>query len=111
MGLTFMAGQSHAPRDPSGPSRRSVVTTGSTLLAGFGLNALFPATSVAAGGGDTLTAAAAPSGELAAYRPVEVSSTDYAATPGEFVVDRLASPGVRGSGWRAAAGDDPQWIS
>ncbi|MET9032748.1 discoidin domain-containing protein [Streptomyces mirabilis] len=105
-----MAGQSHAPRDTSGPSRRSVVTTGSTLLGGFGLNALFPATSTAAGRGAAL-AAAAPSGELAAYRPVAVSSTDYAPTPGEFVVDRLASPGVRGSGWRAAAGDDPQWIS
>ncbi|MEV0485232.1 discoidin domain-containing protein [Streptomyces sp. NPDC050508] len=87
---------------PSSPrlSRRSFVTTGSTLLAGFGLGFRSP-----------MSAAAAPSpGELALHRPVSVSSTAYAPTPGSFVVDRLASPGVRGSGWRAAAGD-PQWIS
>ncbi len=41
---------------------------------------------------------------------MSVSSTAYAPTPGSFVVDRLTSPGVRGSGWRAGAGD-PQWIS
>lgn len=41
---------------------------------------------------------------------MSVSSTAYAPTPGSFVVDRLSSPGVRGSGWRAGAGD-PQWIS
>jgi hypothetical protein len=87
---------------PSSPrlSRRSFVTTGSTLLAGFGLGFRSP-----------MSAAAASSpGELALHRPVSVSSTAYAPTPGSFVVDRLASPGVRGSGWRAAAGD-PQWIS
>src|SRR6185436_10613234 len=48
--------------------------------------------------------------DLALYRPVAVSSTDYAPTPPEFAVDRLPQPGVRGSGWRAAQGD-PQWIS
>ncbi|WP_262061552.1 discoidin domain-containing protein [Streptomyces sp. STR69] len=83
-------------------SRRAFVTTGSGLLAGFGL-------------GFSTPASAAPSspvqpGELALYRPVSVSSTAYAPTPGAFVVDRLNPPGVRGSGWRAGAGD-PQWIS
>ncbi|GAA4587916.1 hypothetical protein GCM10023194_38220 [Planotetraspora phitsanulokensis] len=48
--------------------------------------------------------------DLALYRPVAVSSTDYAATPAEFAVDGLVFTGVRGSGWRAADGD-PQWIS
>ncbi|MEU3185450.1 discoidin domain-containing protein [Streptomyces sp. NPDC006923] len=89
-------------------SRRSVVGTGSTLLAGFGLGVVLPANSYA-------TEQAAPGGtasrgELAAYRPVSVSSTDYAPTPGEFVVDKVNSVGVRGTGWRAADGD-PQWIS
>ncbi|MET9479541.1 discoidin domain-containing protein [Streptomyces sp. NPDC006638] len=90
------------------PSRRTVVTTGSTLLAGLGLGVALPGTSRAATAtaGGTATAR----GELAAYRPVAVSSTDYAPTPAEFVVDKLNSGGVRGTGWRAAAGD-PQWIS
>ncbi|MCO5994356.1 discoidin domain-containing protein [Actinoallomurus rhizosphaericola] len=90
------------------PSRRSFLAAGSTLLGGFGLGLLNPGTSSAA------ERAGAPAGrtseELAAYRPVAVSSTAYAPTPGAFVVDRLASPGVRGTGWRAADGD-PQWIS
>jgi hypothetical protein len=95
----------HAPH----PSRRSVVAVGSTLLAGFGLGAALPGTSYAAAPGK---APAGPKerGELASYRPVEVSSTDYAPTPGEFVVDKIVSPGVKGTGWRAADGD-PQWIS
>jgi hypothetical protein len=45
-----------------------------------------------------------------AVPPVAVSSTDYAPTPAAFAVDGLAETGVRGSGWRAAAGD-PQWIA
>jgi hypothetical protein len=91
------------------PSRRSVVTAGSTLLAGFGLGSLLPVSTAHAAGTD---ASAKPPalGALALHRPVTVSSTAYAPTPGEFVVDRLASPGVKGSGWRAAGGD-PQWIS
>ncbi len=95
-------------------SRRTVLTGGSTLLAGFGLNAAFPGAAAAAAGPTTTSAAAghAPSvsGELAAYRPVEVSSTDYAPTPGWFAVDKVTSAGVRGTGWRAADGD-PQWIA
>jgi hypothetical protein len=90
------------------PSRRSVVSAASTLLAGFGLGVTLPSSSYAAGppaAGD-----AAWQGELAAYRPIAVSSTDYAPTPGEFVVDKVSSVGVRGTGWRAADGD-PQWIS
>jgi hypothetical protein len=95
-----------APR----PSRRSVVAAGSTLLAGFGLGVALPGTGFAAEPG---TSNGGPSGvqdELAAYRPVEVSSTDYAPTPAEFVVDKVTAPGVKGTGWRAAAGD-PQWVS
>ncbi|MGW0829060.1 discoidin domain-containing protein [Streptomyces prunicolor] len=86
-------------------SRRSVVTTGSSLLAGFGLGFRLPASAA-----PSSPAAPATPGELALHRPVSVSSTAYAPTPGSFVVDRLAEPGVRGSGWRAAAGD-PQWIA
>ncbi|MFF3934950.1 discoidin domain-containing protein [Streptomyces phaeofaciens] len=100
-----MTDQSSSPR----PSRRSVVTTGSTLLAGFGLGSLLPASTASAAGADTPAVSSAPR-ELALHRPVSVSSTAYAPTPGSFVVDRLASPGVRGSGWRAEAGD-PQWIA
>ncbi|GAA0354647.1 discoidin domain-containing protein [Actinoallomurus spadix] len=90
------------------PSRRSFLAAGSTLLGGFGLGLLNPGTSSAA------EPATAPAGrtsqELALHRPVEVSSTAYAPTPGAFAVDRLTAPGVRGTGWRAADGD-PQWIS
>ncbi|SNS18922.1 Glycosyl hydrolases family 2, sugar binding domain [Actinacidiphila glaucinigra] len=89
------------------PSRRAVLSTGSTLLAGFGLGMAFPA---AASAGTRPSDPTGARGELAAYRPVTVSSTDYAPTPGEFAVDGLDRVGVRGSGWRAAAGD-PQWIS
>ncbi|MEV7809300.1 discoidin domain-containing protein [Streptomyces flaveolus] len=97
--------------DPSRhPSRRAIVTTGTTLLAGFGLGSVLPAaTAAAAPDGAPVTTSGAP-GELALYRPVSVSSTAYAATPGSFVVDRLSSPGVKGSGWRAEGGD-PQWIA
>ncbi|WP_037908870.1 discoidin domain-containing protein [Actinacidiphila yeochonensis] len=103
----------------SQPSRRTVVTTGSTLLAGLGLGALLPSTAEAApapAGGRAAAPAAGPAArppagpaELAAHRPVAVSSTDYAPTPGAFAVDGLTSSGVAGSGWRAQAGD-PQWI-
>ncbi|MGW0086371.1 discoidin domain-containing protein [Streptomyces sp. NPDC003393] len=90
----------------SPPSRRTVLAAGSTLLAGFGLG-MGPLASAAAAG--TARPDTSPPAELAAYRPVFVSSTDYAPTAAEFAVDRLAVRGVRGSGWRAAAGD-PQWI-
>ncbi|MFF4243000.1 discoidin domain-containing protein [Streptomyces sp. NPDC001822] len=93
---------------PRRVSRRSVVTTGSTLLAGFGLGALAPATTAAAA--VTSSRSASAPRELAVHRPVTVSSTAYAPTPGSFVTDRLTAQGVRGSGWRAGAGD-PQWIS
>ena len=90
------------------PSRRAVVATGSTLLAGFGLGVAFPGSSSAAGPAGPGSASAP--GELAAFRPVTVSSTDYGPTPAEFAVDKVSSVGVRGTGWRAADGD-PQWIS
>ncbi|MEU9963465.1 discoidin domain-containing protein [Streptomyces malaysiensis] len=91
------------------PSRRTVVTTGTTLLAGFGLSSVLPVPNAAAAPTGAPGAPATP-GELALHRPVSVSSTAYAATPGSFVVDRLSSPGVKGSGWRAEGGD-PQWIA
>jgi hypothetical protein len=100
------------PALPS-PSRRSVVTAGTTLLAGFGIGAVLPGTAGAAAPANSPAGAPASqpaAGELAVYRPVTVSSTAYAGTPAEFAVDRLGVPGVKGSGWRAAAGD-PQWIS
>ncbi|WP_282087178.1 discoidin domain-containing protein [Streptomyces tendae] len=101
------------PDQPSRPSRRSVVTAGSTLLAGFGLTAALPGRSSAAGLAAEPAAGHAPApveGELALYRPVRVSSTAYAPTPAEFVVDKVTSAGVKGTGWRAADGD-PQWVS
>ncbi|WP_143264047.1 discoidin domain-containing protein, partial [Amycolatopsis kentuckyensis] len=85
-------------------SRRHVLAAGTGLLAGFGLAAVLP--------GVASAAPAAPEGrrtDLALFRPVQVSSTGYAATPAEFAVDGLAQVGVRGSGWRAAQGDG-QWI-
>ncbi|MFI6493633.1 discoidin domain-containing protein [Streptomyces sp. NPDC050564] len=90
------------------PSRRTVLSAGSTLLAGFGLGMALPADGFAAESGQP-NRPAAP-GELAAHRPVSVSSTDYAPTPGAFAVDNVDTVGVRGTGWRAAPGD-PQWIS
>ncbi|MGW1618675.1 discoidin domain-containing protein [Streptomyces sp. NPDC002172] len=91
------------------PSRRSIVATGSTLLAGFGLGSVLPVPAAAAAPTGTPAKPATPD-ELALYRPVSVSSTAYAATPGSFAVDSLTVPGVRGSGWRAGDGD-PQWIA
>ncbi|MET9552010.1 hypothetical protein [Streptomyces sp. NPDC006645] len=76
------------PNQSSHPSRRAVVATGSTLLAGLGLGVALPGTSHAAGS----ALAAGPArgrGELAAYRPVQVSSVDHAPNPAEFVVDKL----------------------
>ncbi|GAB7101977.1 hypothetical protein JCM4814A_02910 [Streptomyces phaeofaciens JCM 4814] len=84
------------------------MTTGSTLLAGFGIGSLLPA-STATAATDTPAVSSSPR-ELALYRPVSVSSTAYGPTPSTFAVDRLTSQGVRGSGWRAEAGD-PQWIA
>ncbi|MFC8515375.1 discoidin domain-containing protein [Streptomyces sp. NPDC057257] len=88
--------------EPYRPSRRAVLSTGATLLASFGLEAALPTEALASSSGHPA--------DLAAYRPVTVSSTDYAPTPAEFAVDGVDSVGVRGTGWRAAPGD-PQWIS
>ncbi|GGM25021.1 hypothetical protein GCM10010129_81950 [Streptomyces fumigatiscleroticus] len=102
---------------PQRPSRRAVVSGGSTLLAGFGLGAVLPSaagaavrsgTGISSDTGAGSGTAGAP-GEIAAHRPVRASSQDYAPTPAAFVTDALPAPGVRGTGWRAEAGD-PQWI-
>jgi hypothetical protein len=94
---------------PFHSSRRSVLTAGSTLLAGFALDVALPGVGFAASSSGAAGRPSTP-GELALYRPVEVSSTDYAATPAEFAVDKVTLAGVRGTGWRAG-GSDPQWIS
>lgn len=96
-------------------SRRTLVATGSTLLAGFGLGTVFAPTAEAEASAEateaTGTSTGSPSAprEIAAYRPVRVSSQSYAPTPAGFAVDALPNQGVRGTGWRAEAGD-PQWI-
>ncbi|MEU8329325.1 discoidin domain-containing protein [Micromonospora sp. NPDC048839] len=89
-------------------SRRTFLSAGATLLASVGVTAVLPDTVAAAA--PATPAAPAPATDLARNRPVAVSSTDYAPTPGGFAVDGLPQVGVRGSGWRAANGD-PQWIS
>jgi hypothetical protein len=102
--------------EPGFLSRRTFVSANAMLLAAVGLHGLLPertraqnqmadkaATQAAGQVGDSPT-------NLALYRPVTVSSTDYAPTPASFAVDRLAETGVRGSGWRAA-NSDPQWIA
>ena len=86
-------------------SRRAFLSTTGGLLAGFGLGAVLPGQALADPAG-----AKSPALDLAVYRPVTASSTAYAAAPPSFAVDRLAVPGVRGSGWRAGNGD-PQWIT
>lgn len=80
--------------------RRTLLAAGSGLLASVTLP-------------DAAEAHAAPRGDadLALYRPVTVSSTAYAPAQPDFAVDRLHQIGVKGSGWRAAAGTDPQWIA
>jgi len=97
---------------PSTLTRRTVLSAGATLLASVGLQAALPRAAKAA------APEATPPADLALYRPVQVSSTDYAPTPGSFAVDGLPGTGVRGSGWRATGGasatgapaTDPQWI-
>src|ERR1700722_8946931 len=95
-------------------SRRGLLTSGATLLAGFGLSAALPATRAFAAGpapvGTGTGKAASALSDLALYRPVSASSTAYAATPAAFAVDRIAETGVKGSGWRAATGGR-QWIA
>jgi F5/8 type C domain/Exo-beta-D-glucosaminidase Ig-fold domain/Glycosyl hydrolases family 2 len=85
-------------------SRRTFLSAGATLLASAGVSAALP------GAAEAAPAAPPQPGDLALNRPVAVSSTAYAPTPGTFAVDGLPQVGVRGSGWRAATGD-PQWIS
>lgn len=94
---------------PSGLSRRTVVQSGAALLAAVAITAAMPDRAVAAGA--QLGKPTAPS-DLALYRPTSASSTDYAPTQPSFAVDGLAETGVRGSGWRAAAGTvEGQWIA
>ncbi|WP_328580627.1 discoidin domain-containing protein [Streptomyces sp. NBC_00370] len=101
------------PEQHPDTSRRTFLRANATLLAGFGLSAALPAAAAyatEANTGAAPSAGAKGSVDLARYRPVAASSTDWAPTPASFAVDGLGQPGVRGSGWRATAGD-PQWIS
>jgi F5/8 type C domain len=92
-------------------SRRGFLTTSATLLASFGLGAVLPeARAAAAGRAEGAQVPAGSRSDLALYRPVSVSSTDYAPTPAWFAVDRISEVGAKGTGWRAAQGD-PQWIA
>ncbi|SEF21426.1 Glycosyl hydrolases family 2, sugar binding domain [Amycolatopsis pretoriensis] len=94
------------PAEVTAVSRRHVLTAGTGLLAGFGLAAVLPGVASAA---PAAAGAQVAKTDLALFRPVQVSSTAYAATPAGFAVDGLAQVGVKGSGWRAADGDG-QWI-
>lgn len=96
------------PEQNPGTSRRTFLRTNATLLAGFALSTALPEAAHAAG--TESGTGTGKSTNLAQYRPVTASSTDWAPTPASFAVDGLAQTGVRGSGWRAAAGD-PQWIT
>jgi hypothetical protein len=93
-------------------SRRRFLSANATLLGGFALAGPLPRTAPASAAehGSQLSAGQPAATDLAAYRPVTVSSTAYGPTPAEFAVDRLAETGVRGTGWRAG-GPDPQWIT
>ena len=98
--------------EPLPLSRRAFLSAGATLLASAGAGLARPGTPArAAETGRANEVAGASTTDLALFRPVTASSTDYAPTPAAFAVDGLPAPGVRGSGWRAAPGGDPQWIS
>ncbi|MGW5471252.1 hypothetical protein [Streptomyces chartreusis] len=84
------------PDQPSVPSRRTVLTAGSTLFAGFGIGIALPPGAAVARIGHP--GQAPTHGELATHRPVTVPSTDYAPSPAEFAVDGLDTVGVRGTG-------------
>lgn len=105
------------PSVPHRVSRRKFLHLNSGLLAAVALGAApvrasaatssTPASATSAG----TPGSAGPGVDLALYRPVQVSSTDYAPTPGAFAVDGVSAAGsAAGTGWRAAAGD-PQWIT
>jgi hypothetical protein len=104
------AGKDEPSAGRPGVSRRGFLAANSTVLAAFGVGVLLPAGVAAAAEPKGRMPRAGAADDLALYRPVAVSSTAYAATVPEFAVDGLADTGVRGSGWRAVAGD-PQWIA
>ncbi|WP_067500417.1 discoidin domain-containing protein [Actinoplanes sp. TFC3] len=84
-------------------SRRAFLSANATVLASVGLTAVPDAVAQAE------PQASSPL-DLARFRPVQASSTAYAATPPHFAVDGLYQSGVQGSGWRAGTREDPQWI-
>jgi hypothetical protein len=96
----------------AGFSRRGMLRSGAAVLASVTLTGVFADQAVAAPGTPAVPAGGRPAaGDLALYRPVKVSSTAYGPAPGSFVVDRMAQTGPKGSGWRAADTDGPQWVA
>jgi hypothetical protein len=91
-------------------SRRAFLSANATLVAGFGVRHALHGTAAHGTSTPSTPSTQSATTDLALYRPVAVSSTAYGPNPAQFAVDRLAVPGVRGSGWRAA-GPDPQWIT
>jgi hypothetical protein len=81
------------------------MSAGATMLAGFGVSAPLRCRGSCFDHADARRRSRGPTVELAQYRPMSVSSTDYAPTPAEFAVDAVASVGVKGTGRRAAQGD------
>ncbi|MFB7085240.1 discoidin domain-containing protein [Streptomyces sp. NPDC056296] len=104
--------QAQAGAATPGPdhSRRTFLTASATVLASVSLAGALPGRASAAPAVPTAGAEAAAA-DLALYRPVQVSSTAYAATPAHFVTDRMGRAGVTGSGWRADGTGDPQWVA
>ncbi|ROS75429.1 discoidin domain-containing protein [Cellulomonas sp. PhB143] len=90
----------------TGLTRRHFLEVNATVLASVAIATAVP------GAAQALVRAPRAEGalDLAADRPVSVSSTAHAPTPAQFAVDGLAEVGVRGSGWRAADGAE-QWIA
>ncbi len=106
-------------------SRRGFLSTGATLLAGFGAGTVLPDERADAGigagtdisaaiGGSPLVGGLAPGrvADLALYRPVRVSSALYAPTAVRFAADRPRPSAARPTraGPLATAGE-PQWIA
>jgi hypothetical protein len=90
-------------------TRRAFLSANATLLAGIALDPATPVPPVWVG--EAGATSAAPAGtDLSLFRPARASSTAYAPTPASFATDGLYETGVRGSGWRAGAATDPQWI-
>ncbi|MEC3998378.1 discoidin domain-containing protein [Actinacidiphila sp. DG2A-62] len=97
----------------AGFSRRGMLRSGAAVLASVSLAGAFAEQAAAAPGSGPEAAGGTPgtAADLARYRPVTVSSTAYGPVPAAFVVDAMGETGPKGSGWRAADTDGPQWVA